>query len=90
MNTEPVRSIISRFGLSQEELGAKLGVGQTTVSAWVRNNRIPAWRLADLLDLAKEQGVEVSAEEIVRLSRRPNGNRTEGRLMPAVLRARGR
>lgn len=63
MNTDRVRSIVRRFG-SQEALASKLGIAQTTVSAWVRNGCIPSRRIGALLAVARREGIELSADEL--------------------------
>lgn len=47
--------------LSQREVAARLGVGQTTVSHWERGDRVPRTALAVALEEMTKRGIEVAA-----------------------------
>jgi len=55
--------IINKFG-GQSALARLLGKGQSTVQHWY-NNRIPAKWQRPILDLAKEEGVSLTAEDFL-------------------------
>lgn len=63
MDRIPVKIIIKRFG-RQADLAEKLGIGQPAVSEWVRSGRIPPERHADLLELARQEGVELTLADL--------------------------
>jgi len=60
----PAQAIIQKFG-GQSALAALLGKGQTTVQHWGKTGRIPAKWQGKLLQLANENGIELSAAEFM-------------------------
>jgi crotonyl-CoA carboxylase/reductase len=56
MSRDSVEQVISRFG-SQQRVAQLLGIWQTAVSGWVRRGAIPARRQAQLLQVARREGV---------------------------------
>ena len=60
----PAQAIIQKFG-GQSALAALLGKGQTTVQHWGKTGRIPAKWQSELLRLANEQGIGLSAAEFM-------------------------
>lgn len=58
-----VKKLIKRFG-RQADLAAKLGIGQSAISEWVRSGRIPPERYAELLDIAHQDGVDLGLADI--------------------------
>jgi crotonyl-CoA carboxylase/reductase len=56
MSRATVEQVISRFG-SQQRVAQLLGIWQTAVSGWVRRGAIPARRQAQLLQVARREGV---------------------------------
>jgi len=59
-----VRQIVDRFG-GQAPLARKLGKGPSTVAYWVKNDTIPSKWHRDLLKLARDEGVGLTAAELV-------------------------
>jgi crotonyl-CoA carboxylase/reductase len=59
MSRDTVEQIIGRFG-SQQRVAELLGIWQTAVSGWVRRGEIPAKRQAQLLGIARREGVALS------------------------------
>jgi hypothetical protein len=57
-----ISEIIERFG-GTSALATALGAPISTVDSWKRNNYIPAWRQRHVLELAFEQGVDLSATD---------------------------
>ena len=56
MSRASVEQVIRRFG-SQQRVAELLGIWQTAVSGWVRRGAIPARRQAQLLQLARREGI---------------------------------
>lgn len=61
------RVIIEKFG-GQSALASLINKRQSTVSYWAKSDTVPAKWQQKLLDLAKEQGVDLSPEEFMRSS----------------------
>ena len=59
MSRDTVEQIIGRFG-SQQRVAELLGIWQTAVSGWVRRGAIPAKRQAQLLSIARREGIVLS------------------------------
>ena len=59
MSRDTVEQIIGRFG-SQQRVAELLGIWQTAVSGWVRRGAIPARRQAQLLSVARREGIALS------------------------------
>jgi hypothetical protein len=57
-----ISEIIERFG-GTSALATALGAPISTVDSWKRTNYIPAWRQRHVLELAFEQGVNLSATD---------------------------
>lgn len=74
-------------GLSQAELGARLGVSQQVVAAWER--KLTGVHSTNLARLCEELGV--SSDQLLGLERapRPTGHTTEQRLRKAFARLEG-
>ena len=57
-----VRNAIDKLG-GVRPLALKLGHNhETTVRLWYKNDRLPKWRVREVLDAAEEQGVDISAD----------------------------
>ncbi|MCB1888305.1 MAG: hypothetical protein KDH20_11920, partial [Rhodocyclaceae bacterium] len=62
MPKNQVDHIIRKFG-SQARVAELLGIWQTAVSGWVRRGAIPARRQAELLEIARREGIALSPGE---------------------------
>ena len=60
----PAEEVIAKFG-SQSALARLIGKGQTTVQHWTKTGRIPAKWQAELLKLAEQQGIALSASDFL-------------------------
>ena len=60
----PAEEVIAKFG-SQSALARLIGKGQTTVQHWRKTGRIPAKWQAELLKLAEQQGISLSASDFL-------------------------
>lgn len=67
MNGSFLKNLRVSLGFSQQDVGDKLGVSQSAVSAWERNNKLPS--MQNLIDLSKIYGVSV--EELSKGERIP-------------------
>lgn len=45
-------------------MAAALGVPPSTVMSWQRNRKIPAWRHASILEVAKAKGAQVVQDDL--------------------------
>lgn len=59
-----IKNIVNRFG-GQTALARKIGKGQTTVSHWVKTGIVPAKWQPILLELARDEGIPLSAEDFI-------------------------
>lgn len=59
---EQVREILKRLG-GISAVADDLGVGFSTVHAWVRSGRVPPWRQKELIALAIKRGVTLSTAD---------------------------
>ena len=57
-----VENVIRKFG-SQQQVAEMLGIWQTAVSGWVRRGAIPARRQMELLQLARQRGIDLSPND---------------------------
>src|SRR5690606_28325956 len=73
MSRDTVEQIINRFG-SQQRVAELLGIWQTAVSGWVRRGAIPARRQAQLLSIARREGIPLSPADFFGL---PTGEGAE-------------
>jgi crotonyl-CoA carboxylase/reductase len=71
MSRDTVEQIIGRFG-SQQRVAELLGIWQTAVSGWVRRGEIPAKRQAQLLGIARREGIALSPADFFAV---PTGER---------------
>lgn len=46
---EALTADLAAKGMTQEDLGKRLGVSQQAISAWIKENHVPAGRLAQLV-----------------------------------------
>jgi len=60
----PAQAIIQKFG-GQSALGSLLGKGQTTVQHWGKTGRVPAKWQSELLRLARENGIGLTAADFM-------------------------
>src|SRR5262249_27148704 len=60
----PAQREIQRFG-GQSALASLVGKGQTTVQHWGKTGRIPAKWQPELLKLAMEKGIELTASDFI-------------------------
>ncbi len=75
MSRENVESIIRKFG-SQQRVAELLGIWQTAVSGWIKRGAIPARRQAELLAIARREGIDLKPEDFFPEAR--NGERQQG------------
>jgi len=62
MSRQNVERIIRKFG-SQQRVAELLGIWQTAVSGWIRRGAIPARRQAELLAVARREGIDLRPED---------------------------
>jgi crotonyl-CoA carboxylase/reductase len=62
MSRQSVERIIRKFG-SQQRVAELLGIWQTAVSGWIRRGAIPARRQAELLAVARREGIDLRPED---------------------------
>ncbi|GBD45122.1 Crotonyl-CoA reductase [bacterium HR40] len=98
MSRQNVERIIRKFG-SQQRVAELLGIWQTAVSGWIRRGVIPTRRQAELLAIARREGIDLRPEDffedglavtgtdagVAAVSRTPVASNSEGsRTMPAT------
>ena len=81
MTKNSVEHIIRRFG-SQQRVAELLGIWQTAVSGWVRRGAIPARRQAELLAIARTEGIELAPADFFGLDEQQAATGTDGIAAP--------
>ena len=81
MTKNSVEHIIRRFG-SQQRVAELLGIWQTAVSGWVRRGAIPARRQAELLAIARAEGIELAPADFFGLDEQQAATGTDGVAAP--------
>ena len=77
MQTNQVEEIIRRFG-SQQRVAELLGIWQTAVSGWVRRGAIPGKRQAELLEIARREGIHLAPEDFFNIDTGDAGDEPDG------------
>src|SRR5437870_5135302 len=75
MAMNPAQLIVDKFG-GQSALAELIGKGQSTVQYWTKSGVIPAKWQRDLLRLAREKGIDLTAADFVlvpEVAKRPVG-----------------
>jgi hypothetical protein len=67
-----VARIVRQFG-SQQALGGILQISQSSISDWVKAGRIPARHQRAILLAARERGLDITAEDLIGVERKPAG-----------------
>jgi DNA-binding XRE family transcriptional regulator len=69
MNT-PIKEIRERIGLSQEEFGKAIGVGQAAISQYENGERTPNLKTAkNLIGFAAQHGIVITLDYIYELTK---------------------
>lgn len=63
-----VKTLVRKFG-GQSILAAKLGIGQSAIAYWVKKNAIPTKWHQNLLSIANQESVEISANDLISVQR---------------------
>ena len=57
---DDIRTLVAAAG-GQHKASRMIGVPVTTIHAWTKNNRVPAWRLEKIDELRNAIAVEAAA-----------------------------
>ncbi len=74
MSENPAKKVVEKFG-GQSELAKLIGKNQSTVQYWTKTGAIPAKWQAQLLSLARERDVDLTASDFVRIPEVVHGSR---------------
>lgn len=61
---DPASLVIARFG-GIRQLAGRLGIEPSSVLRWRERGIVPSSRMADILAVARDEGLNITAEELI-------------------------